>query len=151
MRSSMNEDTFHLGIKALIRSKDGKVLLLKVNKAALKDHSGEPYWDIPGGRVQEGNTIEETLLREVEEETGINDVSGVKPISMVLSNIRIPLKDGGNVGLILAIYECTIPEEAPIILSEEHVEYKYFDPIEAAELLSIKYPKEFTDVLVSLR
>lgn len=64
------EDSFHLGIKALIRNSDGKALLLKVNKEQLKGYSGEAYWDIAGGRIHKNSTVEETLRREVEEETG---------------------------------------------------------------------------------
>ncbi len=65
---------------------------------------------------------------------------------MVLSKIRIPT-DEGDVGLILAIYECHIDESQPIKLSEEHTEFSWFNPIEAAKLLEVKYPKEFTDIV----
>jgi hypothetical protein len=58
----MNEDFFHLGIKALIKNADGKILLLKVNTAKLKDFHGEPYWDIPGGRVQNGGFKKKVLV-----------------------------------------------------------------------------------------
>ena len=64
----MSEDIFHLGIKALIRNKHGEILLLHVDPAAV---GGKEYWDIPGGRVQRGHGVEETLRREIEEETGI--------------------------------------------------------------------------------
>lgn len=70
----MNEDCFHLGIKALIRNSEGKLLLLKVNPAQLRNHEGDPYWDLSGGRIHRGSTIEETLRREVAEETGITSL-----------------------------------------------------------------------------
>lgn len=137
------EDKYHLGIKALIKNKEGKYLLLKVNKKALKGYTGEAYWDIPGGRVQKGDTVENTLKREIEEETGIKNISEPKPITMVLSNIRIPL-DTYDVGLILSIYECEINENEQIKLSEEHTTFAWLEPQEAAKLLKIKYPDEFT-------
>lgn len=62
---------------------------------------------------------------------------------MVLSNIRIPLENG-DVGLILAAYECKIHEVVEIKLSPEHIECGWFSSDEAANLLTIKYPLEFT-------
>ena len=84
----MNEDLFQLGIKALIVNSEGHILLLKVNKEMLKGFSGDPYWDIPGGRIHRGSTIEETLKREVKEETGITNITNTTPLAMVLSNIN---------------------------------------------------------------
>lgn len=142
------EDTFHLGVKAIIRNQEGKVLLLKVNTEKLSNTT-EAYWDIPGGRVQRNSTVEETLQREIEEEIGIDQIANVKPFSMVLSNIRIPLQPT-DVGLILAIYTCTIDTQAPIQLSDEHTEAKWFEVSEAAKLLQIKYPQNFTQELQKL-
>jgi 8-oxo-dGTP pyrophosphatase MutT (NUDIX family) len=88
----MSEDIFHLGIKALIRNNTGKVLLLQVNPASLRNET-TAYWDLPGGRIQQGQTVQETLEREVIEETGITDIQSTKNIGMVLSNIRIPVDE----------------------------------------------------------
>ncbi|MBM3196240.1 MAG: NUDIX domain-containing protein [Chlamydiae bacterium] len=58
-------DKFHLGIYAIIE-KEGKILLVEKTRG--------PYWgkwDLPGGRPIHGETIFETLFREVKEETGI--------------------------------------------------------------------------------
>lgn len=143
----MNEDCFHLGVKALIRNREGKILLLKVNTANFKIPS-PAYWDIPGGRIHRGSTIEETLRREVEEETGITDIRSFTPFSMVLSNIRIP--DGETtVGLILGAYLCEV-EAAEIRISDEHLDFSWFSPKEAGKLLEFKYPKEFTDKIAAL-
>ncbi len=147
----MNEDTFHLGIKALIQNSEGKILLLKANKALIKEYKGNAYWDIPGGRIQKGNSAEETLKREIQEETGIASVCNIKHVSMVLSNLRLPLGDTGDVGLILSVYSCKIPTKSTIALSKEHTEYAYFEPVEAAKLLEVKYPKEFTDIVKNLK
>lgn len=145
----MNEDNFHLGVKALIQNKKGEILLLKVNVKMLKHYSGDAYWDIPGGRIQKGGTVDATLKREVFEETGIDNVIVTKPFAMVLSNIRIPMGDS-SVGLILSSYLCNIDENAQIKLSDEHVEFGWFLPSHAAELLKVKYPTEFVEKISSL-
>ncbi len=144
------EDNFHLGIKAIIRNDEGKILLLKTNPQTLKGFSGEPYWDIPGGRIHKNSSIEETLKREVEEETGITSIQSFKPFSMVLSNnVRIPV-DNGTVGLILSSYLCDVGNVTNIKISEEHTEFGWFSLLEAEKLLTVKYPKEFVDKLSEL-
>lgn len=143
------EDTYHLGIKALIQNEKGQLLLLKVNPAVLSGKK-EAYWDIPGGRVQRGSTVDETLRRELVEETGITSVESTKPFAMVLSNIRIPAKPL-DFGLILGAYICKVGQLQEIRISEEHTEYGWFSPKEAAELLKVKYPIDFTDKISAIR
>jgi len=147
----MREDSFHLGIKAIIKNKQGKILLLKVNRAKLKNYKSKAYWDIPGGRIHKKSSIEETLKREVKEETGIKDIKSFKPFSMVLSNIRIPISKNKDVGLILASYICEVENIKNIRISDEHTEYKWFNPSKASELLKVKYPKEFIEKLSKLK
>lgn len=141
----MNEDIFQLGIKALITNDRGQILLLKVNVEQLQN-TKEPYWDIPGGRIHRGDSIEDTLKREVAEETGITSIRAIKHHSMVLSKIRIPAGES-DTGLILSVYECVVGESV-ISLSEEHTEYAWFSREEAADLLKVKYPAEFTEALL---
>ena len=142
------EDSFHLGIKALITNSKSEILLLKVNPAALKKQT-DPYWDLPGGRIKKGDTIEQTLQREVEEETGITELLNIQEVGMVMSNIRIPIGED-DVGLILGIFNCKIDDNSEIKISFEHLEYKWFSAKEAADLLKVKYPKVFTDKVAEL-
>ena len=146
----MKEKIYHLGIKALIRNKSGEILLLKVNQEKFKHPKPGSYWDIPGGRVLNGHTIEETLRREVEEETGLTTLELLEPIDTVVSNIEIPLEGEQKAGLVLSIYNCFLRDEANIRLSEEHTESSWFSPKEAAHLLSYKYPVSFTEKVISL-
>jgi len=54
------------GIRAsAIIIKNNKILLIHRKK------EGREYWVFPGGGIEEGETGEETVLREVEEETGL--------------------------------------------------------------------------------
>lgn len=143
-----SEDVYHLGIKALIRNVKGEILLLQVNPKKLIGIT-DAYWDLPGGRVQKGDTVIDTLRREVEEETGITHISEICQISMVLSNIRIPV-DNGSVGFILDIYSCVIEEGCDIVLSDEHIGYKWFSTQDASHKLSIKYPPDFCEQISKL-
>ena len=146
-----NEQVFHLGIKGLIRNPERKILLLKINQAILKPDNYGEYWDIPGGRIQDGYSIEETLHREIEEETGITDISDISFLTSVVANIRIPVDDeGSEVGLVLYLYSVsTDTKDSEITLSEEHTEFGWFEPAEAAKRLSVKYPERLTALITS--
>ena len=53
----MTEQLFQIGIKAIIRNDENQILLLK----------NKDYWDIPGGRMDQGEDITAALLRELNE------------------------------------------------------------------------------------
>jgi 8-oxo-dGTP pyrophosphatase MutT (NUDIX family) len=143
-------DLFNLGIKALIRNQKGEILLLQVNPDMLNGNNMGAYWDIPGGRIEKGDSIEGTLIRELYEECGITDFRITGDLGFVISNIRIPVDDGGDIGLILAVYLCKVNDKQPIKISNEHQDYKYFAPKDAGELLRVKYPKEIADKIGDL-
>jgi 8-oxo-dGTP diphosphatase len=52
---------------AIIPYPDGKVLLIKRDTLPFKG-----YWALPGGRVDPGELVEQTCIREVKEETGLD-------------------------------------------------------------------------------
>lgn len=133
----MNEDLFHLGAKAIIQHQ-GKILLLQ------KSNKGKLIWELPGGRIQKGETVKQALLREVEEETGLTELLDIEHRNTLLTNIRITLKEH-DVGLLLAIYSCT-HHNPQIRLSEEHVNYGWFDPPAALEHLGTTYRPLFMEI-----
>lgn len=139
------EDCFHLGVKALIFNEKNKILLLERHHPSKKT-----YWDIPGGRLQRGESLIETLTREVKEETGFEKISDIRPFTMLLTTIRIPTHEG-DVGLIFSVFHCKILGVANPILSEEHTNFEWFDPKEAAQKLSAQYPNEFLANLASIK
>ncbi|MGK5543309.1 NUDIX hydrolase [Streptomyces sp. URMC 127] len=59
---------FGAGAWGLIRRQDGHVLLVH--------HARSGLWTLPGGRVEEGETLREAAVREVREETGLRGEAG---------------------------------------------------------------------------
>ncbi len=115
---------FYIGIKGLIKIND-KVLVLMNEKGNEKK-----YWDIPGGRMGEGEEIKETLKRELGEE-----LPGIKNIKVgdLVYIYKLPrnLQDGN--GLMLQFYsvEAQLPD---IQLSEEHEGYLWVGKEELEKL-----------------
>lgn len=62
-----------LGIGALIFDR-GRILLVERGKEPLKG-----YWSLPGGVLEIGETLEQGIIREVREETGLE----VEPLKML--------------------------------------------------------------------
>lgn len=59
--------------RAVIFDKDNKIILIKRNKY-LNGKMIKEYYVIPGGHLDEKETFEETVIREVKEELGIDVV-----------------------------------------------------------------------------
>lgn len=141
-----NEKLFFVGVKGLVENEQGQILLLLANVTKFRKNV-TPYWDIPGGRIEKGHSILETLAKEIHEETGVAELGEPQFVTSVISNHEIPLDDGSEAGLVLMVYKVTIPADAEITTSDEHDKYEWVDKKEAAERLQHKYPKEFTDAL----
>ena len=116
-----NEDTFHLGIKALIRNQKGQILVLKANIKDLKQGTSVvEHWDLPGGRVQKGENSDQTLAREVKEEIGVEDIHIIKLLDASVSKMRLFCT---NAGLILFTYLCSMDNNIEIKLNDNEEVY----------------------------
>jgi ADP-ribose pyrophosphatase YjhB (NUDIX family) len=73
---------------AIVLDEAGRILLHK--------RTDNEYWSIPGGAMEPGETIAETIVREVREETGIE--ASVEKLLGVYSNPRhVSVYDDGEV------------------------------------------------------
>jgi 8-oxo-dGTP pyrophosphatase MutT (NUDIX family) len=141
----MAEKLFYVGVKGLIQDSRGKILLLKDDVSQQRRNTAA-YWDIPGGRIDEGESVLDALKREIKERTGIAKLESYQFFTAVISNHQIP-KDKQLLGLILMIYVIKIPPKSTVEISAEHSEYEWVSRLEARKRLTHKYPKEFTDRL----
>ena len=78
----MYPNTFYrVSVKALIRDKDGKVLVVKENQDS---------WSLPGGGLNHGEEPEDGVRRELKEELSLENVNilGIKNISTLEFKIK---------------------------------------------------------------
>lgn len=76
-------------VAGIIPMNDGFVLMHRKNVIRNKDY--QEYYTFPGGGLEEGETLEEGVIREVKEEFGIN----VKVIKKLyeLENVKLNMKE----------------------------------------------------------
>lgn len=113
------DNKFPVSIKGVVAIA-GKFVLLK-------NERGE--WELPGGRIEAGESPELCLVREIEEELGIQ--AGV---ACILDTWLFEVLPGKHV--FIATYACTTKESTAevIQISHEHKEVRLFTLEEALNL-----------------
>ena len=117
-------------VKSIIYNRKlGKILLVQRCNA---DDIGAGTWENAGGNVEQGETPEIAMAREIREETGLTDVRIERVAYVTLVNANTPY-------LIIA-YLCEAFTEN-VTLSEEHQAFMWADEAECRRLL----PKAIID------
>ncbi|MFP5501554.1 MAG: NUDIX domain-containing protein [Candidatus Sericytochromatia bacterium] len=110
-------------VGALIADPEGRVLVVKTHKW------GDRY-GIPGGKIEEGETMEAAVHREIKEETGL-DVFEVR-FAMVQDCIDSP-EFYKPAHMVLLNFTCR-SEGGPVTLNDEAQSYRWVTPAEALAL-----------------
>lgn len=126
---------FFVATHALIE-KDGKFLVTK--RSAINDYKpGE--WDIPGGTVEAGEVMEESLRREVLEESGLQ--VEIKKCLNIFTNLgSLPERQYFQV-----TYFCSYVRGEVMLNPEEHDEYQWLSVDEVRKLPCIAFLKNLLD------
>jgi 8-oxo-dGTP diphosphatase len=101
---------------------NNKILILK-ESLKYQDGSNIGKYDVVGGRVKPGQRFDESLLREIKEETGL-DVKIGKPFFV---NEWRPVIKGDQWQIIGTFFECSTDSDQ-VILSEDHDDFQWIDP-----------------------
>lgn len=103
------EDTYRMSVHAVITDSDGRVLQLKQTYGSLA-------WGLPGGAVDPGETVIDTVRRECREELGVEVQVG--PLTGVYYHSKFNSH--------ALIFRCSLPVDAAPSLSQEHSDVRYF-------------------------
>lgn len=109
-------ERLNFGVKGLIFNDEGRFLALH-----RRDTPQSPKLELPGGRVDFGETIEKTLIREIREETNLE----ATPIELVTTWNYI--KRDQTFQVVGVVYLANVSDISPFRLSEEHDSYAWLE------------------------
>jgi len=110
-----------LGVRVLVQNLEGEILVVK--------HSYVPGWDLPGGGVDHGEDVEAAARREVYEETGISELTGLTYLGLY-ANKTVSVRDH------VAYFQTATVEEFNNIKSFEIAEARFVPISQLNKILS---------------
>lgn len=123
------DDTIWVAVKTIIVN-EGKVLLLR----RTNNDSYAGLWEFCGGRLELGETLEEALLREVREETGLT--IAIKRLLYATTVIISPKRQ-----MVLLNYLST-SNTNKVFLSDEHQDYLWATRTEVESMINPEIQKD---------
>jgi len=129
----MNYPVHIVTVGGLIENDEGKILMLL---------SPDRGWEIPGGQVEEGESLTDALKREVKEETGI--VIEVGNLKAVYSNVSKRVQpDGVNpIGSIVNFGFTGKAISGELATSDESLEVKWVDREKVLETIGKDFMRD---------
>jgi 8-oxo-dGTP pyrophosphatase MutT (NUDIX family) len=102
-------------------------------------HYEAGHWDFVKGNVEKGEDMRETVLREIKEETGIDDISFMEGFERKISYFY--KRERKTIYKEVTFYLAETKTE-DVTLSYEHIGYDWLEFEEALERLTYKNAKE---------
>ena len=98
-----------------------------------KSEDGKGHWDFPKGHIEGGESELQTALRELEEETGISEISVVDGFR---SEINYKIYKSGKGITKEVVFFLGITKIVDVVLSDEHVDFAWLNYNEALSRLT---------------
>ena len=108
-----------VGIGVIIQNEQGQLLIGK------RKGSHSPYYSIPGGHLENGETFEEAAIKEIREETGLT-IGNLKLVA-VTNNLRTYQESGKH--YVSITFLCTQFEGVPQVMEPDKCEsWNWYNP-----------------------
>jgi len=117
------EPKLFVATKAFIVN-DGKILIIR-ESSQYRDASNIGKYGVVGGRIKPEQRFDESLLREIKEEAGIEVKIG-RPFFV---NEWRPIVHGEQWQIVATFFEC-FADSDKVILDQDHDDYLWIDPKE---------------------
>ncbi len=125
------------GAVIFFRTKD-KIYYLVLRYPRLSSKNKKPYWGFAKGGVEKGESIRQTVYREVSEETSLNDIILIEGFC---EKEKYLFRRQGKKIFKEVIFLLAETKTKKIRLSEEHLDFKWLDYRAASDLLTYKNAK----------
>jgi 8-oxo-dGTP pyrophosphatase MutT (NUDIX family) len=124
---------------AIIFSRNGDTIEYLLLHYPSKKRGSGGHWDYPKGHVEKGEEIEDTVRREVREETGLENIVLVKGFSESISYIFTTESGKVKKEVVFLLAES---HERQVCISSEHTECTWLPYQEALEKLTFNNAKD---------
>ena len=124
----------------LFRVENGKRIYLLLEYERINDEKGKHnYWDFVKGHVEKNEEEKETLIREIQEETGIKNIEILKGFK---EDIKYFFKKDEILINKEVIYYLVRTSEKDIKISFEHSSYEWLEYKDAVKKIGFKKSKD---------
>ena len=124
-REKPNDFNQKFEIVSCFFERDGKFLLLLRNDSKPQGNT----WGVPAGKVEQGESLDQAICRELEEETGYKILSGL-PKSTHTLFVRYPEYD-----FFYHMYQFSLDQDYSVQIDQRaHKEFRWVSPEEALKM-----------------
>ena len=101
-------------------------------------------WQMVNGKIKENEKAYETALREIKEETGL-----VPEKLWVVPKVDSFYSHENDNIMLLPVFAAKFEASSKVVISEEHTEFKWVNPIDAKKMLAWEGQRQAVDLIVN--
>ncbi len=128
-------------VAAVLTNRHDEILLVKRARDPFKG-----WWDLPGGFVDEDETLEQATLREIREETGIS-VEGLRYVGSFYDDYHFRNE---IVSVVTAVFVGSVADNTVVTVGDDASDYGFFPKKELdTDLVAFNNQRKFLHDLIS--